>query len=239
MENYIKNLIETEERSIQQSNDCNDIVNRIYNLIFIKHIENMGVYVDIKTFIRYYTRLVETNKYGYDSLCFDKAFKVIDLLPYNERISLLNFLISIITREYPEFEIETIQTRIKEIKIEKIFLEKRWGEIPNAILVWSSLRVCTLLIVLTLFVVIAYLVLLPAPVFISPLFEIKYVNYSSCFHLNHLLNILSLFMDIDSGCEVKALNPIGLIELMIGKIVFILLIVNFVYKKIIDKISIK
>lgn len=239
MADNIKKLIEIEEENIRQSKDSNEIVNRIYNLIFIKHEEKFSIYTDIKTFIKYYTKLVETNKYGYDSLCYDKAFKVIDLLPYNERISLLNFLISTIVREYPEFEIETIQTKIKTIKIKTIFVEKEWLKIPNAILLWSSLRLSTLFFVLLLFIVIVYVILLPAPTFFTPLFEIKHANYSNNLHLNHILNVLSLFVGIDNSCEIRALNPLGLIELMVGKIVFILVIVNFVYKKITDKISIK
>jgi len=242
MEDDIKKFIEEEEKAILHSEDANDIVNKLYNLIFVKNEKQHSIYTDIKTFIKHYAKLVETNKYGYDALCYDKVFSIVDLLPYNERISLLNFLIYTITREYPEFEIETIQSKIKKVKIEKVCNEKKLYkkilQTPNAVLIWSSLRVSTLLATLLLFVMVVYIVLLPAPTLFRPLFEITYVSYSDNFYFNHLLYVLSLFTSVD-GSGVKALNPLGLIGLMIGRIIFILLVVNFIYKKITDKISIK
>ena len=234
----LTDIVSEEEKKLNASKDANEKVNILYNLIVCKHKSlNQSIYIDIKHFINSYIEAAKKNDFGYDSFCIPKVLKVIDFLDCNKRIALLNYLLSTLSREFPEIDVDWVHNSISKAKIDEIITEKNYKQFPKAFLLYSSLKIHTLLITLFLFFVLIFVILLPAPFSFMELFKLEYSDYSSNFILNHLFNVMMLFSGIDDS--ITALNGVGVILYVIAKISFVLLIVNFVYKRISDKISLK
>jgi len=242
MNNELIEIVRREYERLKTSTNPNEGVNILNNLIVIKHnnpqiiLENT-IYVCIKMLINKYVELVKINDFGYDLFCFSKLFKVISFLNYKEQLSILNYLFSILDKEFPQIEKECLIHFIKIVKINKIINEKEYKNFPQALLLYSSLDIISLLISLFLFILLVIIILLPAHFESMELFKIKYESYSDSFIINHVLNVLTLFGNIKNGLVVTASNTLGVILQLSGKTIFILLIVNFIYKKISDKIS--
>ena len=240
----LQKIIDSEKAKLNCVISPIEKVNILYNLIAIKqnfpdiHFEN-NIYVDIKALINNYVDVVKSNDYGYDFFCYSKLFRAINQLNYRERLSVLNYLNSTVAREFPDFDRAVIIDFIKKVKIEKIVKDKDIAKFPQAFILFSSLDIEKLLLVLAVFFILTVIILLPAPFGWMELFEIDYHHFSNSFILNHILNIFSLFGGFSNGMEIIAINSMGVLLLLVGKIAFVLLIVNFVYKKIADKISIK
>lgn len=241
MRQTLHELLKTEEERLKNAENPNEKVNILYNLIIVKGKNNIkeNIYIDTKTLLNSYIELVKINDFGYDLICQEKILKIIKLLNLNEQLAILNYLLSSLAREFPEMEKEWIQDAIKRVKIKKIIKEKKYHLYPQAILLFSSLSIYKLILALSFFIFIVFVTLLPAPRAWMAVFHIKYANYADTFYLNHFLNILSNFCDIDNGCEILALNYLGLLVQICGKVLFILLIANFIYKKLSDQISIR
>jgi|GEM_PF-1823541 len=242
MNNELIEIVRKEQERLKMSTNPNEEVNILNNLIVIKHnnpqiiLENT-IYVCIKMLINKYVELIKINDFGYDLFCYSKLFKVISFLNYSEQLSILNYLFSVLDKEFPQIEKECLIRFIKVVKIDKIFSEKEYKNFPQALLLYSSLDIKTLVISLFLFILLVIIILLPACFESMEIFKIKYESYSDNFVINHVLNVLTLFGDIKNGFVVTSSNIFGVILQLFGKITFILLIVNFIYKKISDKIS--
>ena len=65
------------------------------------------------------------------------------------------------------------------------------------------------------------------------------IEHLNNFIVNHFLNMCSLFADIDNDLKINPLNWLGVLLIIFSKIIFILLIVNFIYRKLSDKIAVK
>ncbi len=243
MTTELKEIINKESEKYEKSENPNERIGILYNLIWVK--QNyadsstiMGLYRDIKFLINDYIQLVKVNDYGYDLISESKLISVISFLSIHEQISILKYLLSTLSREFPEIEKDWVQNALNEVKLKILLNPFRLIKLPHAFLLFSSLSFVKLLIALCVFVGMVSLILLPAPFEWMEIFKIKYSNYSSSVVLNHILNVVSLFGAIKGGCEVTAINAIGLLMQVFGKVCFVIIMVNFVYKKISDKLMV-
>jgi hypothetical protein len=237
--NQIEDLITNEENKLKNDLAPNEAINILYNLISLKNRihKTKDNYKDIKSFINYYIDVIKFSDYGYDVINYEKIEKLINLLEYKEQISVLQYAISVTKRELPEHNKEWFVEKKHKCEIDHIWSQKTINLFPKAFFLYSGLNISRLLLTLLLFFLLTCLILLPSPKFFFPFFNITYDNYSESFIINHFLNIFSLFADIDNDFKIKPINWFGLISLVLGKISFIILIVNFFYRKITDKIS--
>lgn len=243
MSSELKQIIKREQRIYDESTNPNEKIGIIYNLILIKkNILNpfaiLGLYRDIKLLINDYINLAKINDYGYDYFCKEKILTVISFLSLHEQHSILIYLLSALSREFPEIDKEWVQIALNKVKLKIVVKEKKIWQLPYAFLLFSSLSVSKLLIALSIFVALVSIVLLPAPFGWMEVFKVKLVSYSTNSYVNYMCNIFSLFGELKNACEVTAINTRGLLFQIIGKITFMILIINFVYKKISDKITI-
>lgn len=239
--NHIEEIISSEEEKLRNSTSPGEKINILHNLIVIKNHTNNDHdnYQNIKKLIDLYIENIKVGNYGYDFFNIEKINEVLKFLKHEEQISILKYALSSIKRELPEYENESIVDSINKIKIKNIISKKKFTHFPKALLLYSTSSIFGLFIVLLAFILIVFAILLPSNEFTFSVFTISYETYSVNFILNHLLNILSLFADIDNDLKIQPLNAYGLILMIFAKIVFVLLIINYIYRKLSDKISLK
>ena len=237
----LTNQILIEEAKLETNKSPTEIVNILYNLIHLKN--KVGRidqnYIDIKKFVDNYFEVLKISNYGYDSINYSKFEKLLKFLPHKEQYEILRYSISVSTRELPEYNKDWFVARKHQAEIGKILNDKIFTQYPKAFFLYTGLSTGRLLVALTVFFVLVTAILLPAKFEKFAVFDVKYHNYNSNFLVNHFLNILTLFADLDNNLKIEPLNWWALILIIIAKVSFVLLIVNYIYRKIIDKISIK
>lgn len=236
----LNDILTKEQGRLEESLSITEKLNILYNLIILKN--SFGIhnfYKDVKKIIDYYIELIKTSDFGYDSINYKKLDKVLQCLSSEEQISFLKYSISIISRELPEHDIDWFLSKLNKAEINNIIRKRSIIMYPKILFLFAGTEVLNLIIVFIVFILITYIILLPAPYSSWEIFNLHYVNYSSNFFINHLLNILSLFGNIDTDFKIVSRNGLGLVVLIFAKIVFVLLIVNFIYKKLSEKITIK
>lgn len=234
-------LIKSEEKRLNDTDKIKDSVGILYNLIFIKNsLPNYNeTYQDIKKFFDLYFEAIKISGYGYDHLNIGKIEKLINLLNSREMISVLQYAISVSARELPEHDRNWFIEKQHSCEINIALAEKKYSMYPKLLFIYTSQNIKRLFLALFALLLTTNLILLPNPYNELTIFEIQYEKYSENFLGNHFLNIISMFADIKNGFEIKPQNWVGLIYIVIGKTFFALLIVNFIYRKISDKINLK
>lgn len=234
-------IIKQEEQRLNISQSSKESVDILYNLIFLKN--RLGRsnenYTDIKQFLNYYVDYIKIANYGYDNFNYNKIETLLNLISPAEQITLLQYSISTIAREFPENDREWFIKRKHQAEIKNIISLGLWQYFFKAFFLYVGLSLKRLFCTLLIFIVLISLMLLPSPKDCFICFSISYEHYSDYFLINHFLNVLSLFVDLENDFKITPLNWWALILLIIGKISFILLFVNFIYIKISDKISLK
>ena len=187
-------------------------VSILYNLISLKNKINRknDNYKDIKQFLDYYINFIKSANYGYDNFNYEKIEKLLLLLNPAEQVTLLQYAISITYRELPEYDREWFLERKYQAEIDSIINSKDYKFYPKALFLFCGQSIKRVFLTLGVFFLFISLILLPAPIKCLVLFKLSYENYSSNFIFNHLLNILSLFADIDNDLVIEPINWIGL-----------------------------
>lgn len=196
---------------------------------------HQSLYLDVKQFILNYIKGLENRDYGYDSIIYDKIFKMVSYLPsIQERLSVLY-----IAKQYfvkNGYNIDDINKLIKDQEITLSLEDHKY-------LKWALLKVGTsfkgLLIGLSIFVFFIMVVLFPAPFEFMEIFTVELKDYSNFPIFNYFLNAIALLADNENISP--SLIPIGfggLLVYFIGVAIFYILIVNFLFKKIEDYISV-
>jgi hypothetical protein len=240
----IEELIKNQEKAYEECQKDNVGLSILYNLIFmqIKYPDipfDKSLYQKIKFLIKLYVNISIIEDYGYDVISNTKILELIQHLNSNQQISILHYFSSIVSTYLPDYDKTWIIKEINISEFDNITKSFNWRQFYKAILLYASISIQRLIISLIIIIFFVYIILLPS---INPqfaLFEIHYVSYSKQFLLNHLFNVLALLSNIKDTCEIKPINYLGLLFIIIGKIFYIILIINFIYKKIIDGINIK
>jgi hypothetical protein len=237
----IEIIIKNEENKLEKNTSSKVSANIIYNLIYIKdkNIRYDDKYKDIKSFFNYYIDSKKDANFGYDNLNYIKINNLIKLLSPIERTAIIDYFTSKLTKEFPEVNREWFVAKKHENEVSLIFSSKQYLKYPKAIFLFLGKDMLRVFLVLFFFFILISTLLLPAFSESFVIFKIKYENYSDVFIINHILNMLSLFSDLDNSLKISPLNWFGLLTLILGKILFILLVVNFFYIRITDKMSLK
>ncbi|MCW2119206.1 hypothetical protein [Flavobacterium sp. 7A] len=234
----IKRKIDIEEYRLRTEISDDEKSNILYNLIFLKKKANLDEYIykDIKLFIYHYLRHLKSANYGYDNINYDKILTLINLLPLDQKVSIIDYIILNSTKELPEVNQNWFLTKKHNFKIEEIFKLKKKNKYIYGIFLICGKSTTNLLLSLILIFILINIILLPAYNASFELFKITYEIYSDNFTINHILNVLTLFVDLDNKLTITPNNYFGLLLIVFGKILFAILLINFIYIKISDKI---
>lgn len=234
-------IIEEQRLTLENTSDPTEAFNILYNIIRLSKVigKSDDNYRLTKKFFVNYVESIKTANYGYDNFNYLKLEKLFVELNINERISILEFSITTVSRELPELDTHWFLDLKHQYEIDRIFSQREVANYPKGILLYCGRNLPRLFVTLCVLVAFSYVVLLPAPAPCMEVFRIKYEIYVDNYWLNHFVNILGLFADIDSDFEIKPVGFWGAIVLIVSKLSFIVLIVNFVYIRLSDKIAVK
>lgn len=235
----ILELIKQEEDKISQIISPSESINKISNLIKLKfeYNDNRNIYIYIKLLIEKYIEVIKYSDYGYDTFNYIKLEQVLYYISLSQRVSILKYTISRIANELPDFEKDWFinQKNIAEISLIKQNFKKN-PKVFRLIALYAGKNTYYTLISILIVFLIPVIVLLPAPIPQLIWFEISYNNYSDVYFVNHILNLLGFFADIDNDFNIEPQNALASFFFIFYKIIFIILIANFLYTKITDKI---
>lgn len=196
-------------------------------------------YSDIKEYFSLYIKYLDKEKFNYDRVNLPKLFELIENLPPEQRIELLRYLKDSLKKSEISFSDKDL---IREIRINEIkYLSKNISpkNIFPLILKCTSFNLVTLLIGLFLFIVIECIILLPSPFENIGLFKIEYDTISQVFVINHFLNIIGGAIELTDNFKITPLNEFGFVLLFVGKLFFIVIVLNYIIKEIKNKVDLK
>lgn len=239
-------LIKEQQNLISKSNKASEKVNYLNTIIRIKKeiYSNKNydthVYLDIKDWINYYLESIEENSYGYDSFNKDVIENIFNLVDYECRIILYNYLIRHLKIKFhSDSIISWCEDRIKNLELKLILQDCSITNFMKLILKLSSYNIYALIITLIILFALINLVLLPEEYTGMNFFVIKYENYlNEQFVLNHIINVSNYLFDLSNGkFEITCISIYGVIILIFIKIIFYFIILNFIIKEIIKKVN--
>lgn len=240
--NSIQSIIASENAKLKQDNlSLSDEIGIRFNLISLKNREGISSenYKDIKFFITNYIEYIKMANYGYDNLNYTKIDDLLNFLNTKEQIMILQYAISYMAKELPEYDRDWFIDKKRQSEIKDIFESKKFSLYLKAIFLYLGLNTQRLLLTLLFFLILTFIVLLPSPFSSLAIFEVSYSAYEDNFILNHLINVLSLFVGLENDFKITPINGIGVLIEIVAKLFFIVLVVNFIYTKIADKITLK
>lgn len=211
----------------------------MFNIIEIKIKYNLkdykySLYTDIKLFIKYYIKCREFKDYGYDSLNHDKILKYIDCLEPQKSLNILLYLKRSLQKTFND--VDWLDKPISKTKV-RIYISK--GNIFMAILYISTYSLVNMLVFLLGLFFIVCLILYPVSNPIITMFEVEHGMYHSNSIINHIINVCGLILDLDPKCKVTTLSSSGVILYGMGKLMFWIVVSNFILLKIEKKLSIE
>lgn len=235
----IEEILRAENEKLKKTINASEKSNILFNIIKLKTKDTKSneIYSDIKKFIDAYVESIKLADYGYDNFNYAKINRLIGLLPANQQISIVQYITSVTARELPDYERTWFIQRKHSAEIKHICESKKYILYPKTILLYLGQSIIRLLLGLLILFILALLFLLPAPTESMAVFKVTFENYSQLTLLNHTMNVLALFADLDNNIRIEPINLFGLFLIISGKIIFLVVIVNFIYYKIADKIA--
>jgi hypothetical protein len=190
------------------------------------------LYRDSKKLFIFYLEAIDERKYEYDLVNHQYLLDILNIFAANERIALLSFLVRKLKSvgledEIPFFYKEKTKSEL-QLLIEH-FPKKGFILFSKAITynIWS-ISMTILVSYLTFFVIT-----LPSFSGII-LFQVEYTSVSDSFMINHIANTLLGMVGLNSDDFVKPINFAGVILVVVGKLSFIILILNICISKIME-----
>nr|WP_319397634.1 hypothetical protein [uncultured Carboxylicivirga sp.] len=200
-----------------------------------------SIYLDTKNFIIVYIKSIDNRDLGYDIIDVEKLKKSIKFCGNTlEQYQLSLLAYRLLKTKGFEDESKKMKAFVNEKKTRWLYSKPyKFGKYFNLILHLSTYNLCSIIITIILLMVFSFIIFLPAPYKCWETFDITYHNYSGNFLLNHLANITSNLFAIDNDFKVETNSIIGIITLISIKFFYILFIVNYLYKKVIDILNSK
>lgn len=239
MNNKIIEFIEQQEKEIVDITDCKILYNHLYNLLILKHNNSCEylTYNQTKLFVDSYIEYLEDANFGYDVFGYNKFIKIIEYLTFEEQISIINYTISKISKEFLEIDKKWFIKLKHKIEIKIILSKRDYKKYFRMLHLFIGQSLTRISIFVLLYYVMTSIILLSVNFNTIILFKVKYDNFSENYIINHLLNVAAFFVGIESNMEIIPINAGGVFVYLIGKLVFILLIINFLNVKITDKLE--
>lgn len=210
----------------------------LYTIVLIKCEKGIqdyinSAYLDIKKFVYFYLKSKEVRDYGYDEYNPEIIKKVLLYLPLSQRKKMLQYTKRVLKKNHEDTE--WVEDILGAVRME-LYKEK------HNVIMWllyygtnNSLRMFFSIIIILLF---TYVFLLPSFIPFFELFAIEYVDISCNFYANHFFNIFSLFFCLDLGTKITCLNGFAVLLYSLIKLSYIILVTNFLYRKLSSKIFI-
>ncbi|MFN8229484.1 MAG: hypothetical protein U0V03_01045 [Bacteroidia bacterium] len=244
---YINSLIQIETTKLKElennkSSTFDDKLACLNNIIELKKLINYSkddsIYLDLKYFFKIYIKTVEEKDNNYDKISLNKIAIKLHGMELNQKISLLNiFRRELLINHYTEniTECDKLIQRTKLlIYCKELSFENKLKSIKNIIrivAIWSSDSLRNLAVCFIIFFLSSSLFFLEAPN--QGFHTINYETETFCTSpsINFFLNLLTLFFDLEHGMKIEAVNAFGVLQIILGKIIYLGILINFLVKK--------
>lgn len=202
--------------------------------------EHQSLYIDVKMFISAYLTEISSLDYGYDQPSVEKLQFVCKSLSFRQQRNIINI---IITSFHQYDKIEQWAKRYKyENALNMSVDEWAWYNplsYLNFIFSWILCNPWNIIITFIIVFCILCIVLWPACNVKMECLEFNKHAYSENYIWNHIVNVFSAVFHIDESVFVTPLNTRGVVLIGTYKILIILIIVNFLYNKLLDLLSLE
>ncbi|SIQ84162.1 hypothetical protein [Pontibacter lucknowensis] len=195
------------------------------------------IYVDLKYLIIFYLKSIEEKQHGYDEIDLNKIFFYAKHLPFDQRVKILTFLHRLLALNGFEDETESCAKELINANCELFLNDKSIVSKLRWFYLKTTKNLVAIILTLTVFYGICYILLLPTDNPQMQLFEVEYLKLSDNFYQNHGANILAGLFQISDEFKIKPLNTFGIIMLVIGKLMFLIIVINILIKEISNKLK--
>lgn len=240
---YILNLYDLlandTQRNVSKAQLLYSIINlkSDYNALINEH---QSLYIDVKMFIAAYLTEISCLDYGYDQPCIAKLQFVCKSLTFRQQRNIINI---IITSFYQYDKIVQWAKRYKYKNALNISVDEWVWYNPlsylNFIISWILCNPWNIIIIFIIIFCILCVVLWPACNVDMACLEFNKQIYSGNYVWNHIVNVFCAVFHIEEDVCVTPLNTLGVVLIGIYKILIILIIVNYLYNKLLDLISLE
>ncbi len=230
----------TELETCFSSNSCDhvkatSILNTIVERKKLLHsTPEISRYVDLKRLIYHYVKSADQKELHYDEINVSQIEKKIQEFTPEQALNLYEvFRRELNSEGYPK-KVQELSRGIDLTKL-KVYQSERG---LKSWLKWLSIR-CSYKTRYLFFMIIGSFVVLNIILLPSQsvsLFRFSTIYISDVPFFNHLGNLLVFILGLSENVKIEPLNFFGVLIMFIGKGIFVLFIVNFLLKKILDKI---
>jgi len=183
--------------------------------------------------IKYYIQALEVKELGYDNINIAMIDKKLNKLNAEEKYLLLKMFRRELRKNSFSDKGQQCEPFIDRAKLKYLKENLNFKNGIEYIAILSSSSIYWLLISVLILILIISVIFLPAPYKFMEVIKINNVHFNDYGLLNNFSNILSLLFDLDYKMEVKAINVRGVILLGILKLLFVSIIVNYLWKRIV------
>jgi hypothetical protein len=234
---YYQDLIDKEQLKFDKETSPSSKANYLNNIIrmkksvYSKNSYTVYIYHDIKLWLSNYVKSFDENQYNYDIFSKDTVSQMISLVSEDRQMSLYYYLIrQLKMNSHTNDKISWCESKIKKLEIDELLKNCNVFNIFNLVFLFSSYNIFTLVITSIIYIGIVNILFLPEYYLGFKLFIIEYETYyPDNFILNHILNVTNYLFNFSNGDFKIIVNSFhGMLILVLLKIIFYLLIINFI-----------
>lgn len=225
--------------------------NMLFNRLFTKYQSSLRkdpnyikfeAFKDMKIIFELYAKIYSFRSYSYNEVSIETFSKLTSSFDCHRNKELYEYLAIKLIQEGNDEKIDEIQKHIRGLEISCLCdnIKNRKSityNLLNLLLKLSAYNLWTLLLTCVMYVLLASVIYSPAPYPWMQALELKFTTFNGNNFFNSILNTLAHIFNLDNKMKVTPTNWRGVILLVVGKSFFILVIINYVVKKIMNKIK--
>jgi hypothetical protein len=209
----------------------------------VENYEDFEAFKDMKIILGNYVELYDKRAYRYYDLTVDKIKKMLSFFDSYKQKDLLSYFIKKLVLSGNTEKAKEIIKYLNAVEIKCSYNDLLIGKnkrksFINIIHKGSAYNLWTLTFSIILILLTSMLILSPAPFEFMEILEIQKKSIVGSTFLNNLSNLLLYLFGIDYKMEIKPINGFGVLLVIALKLLFILIIANYLIKELLDKLKI-
>ena len=243
----MKKLLEEEYKKLLSAElTPNGKVNILNNIVQFKISETEFVdckndlSIDIKRYLDALIELAEKGARNYDIINENQLRELLNNFSHQEKIAYLDYFIRILEKSAFKDDIKKLQ-KLKYITIVKYNLKTIWKptSVFKILIHFPLYNIITLSVTLIIIGLIANIVLLPAPLKIMQIINVRLelLPISNNIVVNHFINVSANLIGVNSEFKIIPLDTKSMIVLMLGKIFMFSYVATLIFNKLTDLIK--
>lgn len=237
-------LIRDESINYNNASTFHEKMERINNVLQIKiraksqfNSKDLDIFLDVKKFLKDYTFSIEEGKHGYDKFNFDSIYFYLNQFNEEEQISLAKYFMRILSLNGFEKEYIVVDEHLKILEIKHCLKNRPMLHVIKLFYLITTYNVWSISLTIFLIIIIVSILILPAPEWIYPIFDIKTTQLCNNIYFNNLFNFVGSILKVNNKFEIEPINLLGISVLILGKLFIIIFVINILIKEFTNKIK--